>query len=624
MVVARYSVLTQSMQYVVSASSLVACATVLLGSVFLSPPVFAQAGLRESLDRLDRNENGRIDPDEITPLARPYLERITSSRSSGLSLDRSVEIEKLQEAAKNYYAIRNGARDRDVQPEGESTLRPFGPDADQPMIPEFGLADVKYPYHQEDLQEANETLRRYDRNDDGKIDRREAERARWEYRDPFDDDLDNDDQLSRLELVQRYARQRLLSGESHELARKARRTGSGVRPSTEGKREGDGEWWRQRGNSQWLTSSVLSRFDANKNGRLELQETLRLGIPVGQIDVDHDGELSRSELHVLLDEMQRAVAGSSDALPGWFFELDENRDGQVAMSEFSIAWTAEKIEEFESLDSNADGLLTSSEVAASKSMVGGTYRNTNAEVLPPSKTIISEITVDDEFVIGDLNVQLSITHSNVGFLDAYLTGPDGQRIELFTEVGGGGDHFDQTVFDDQSRDPITKARAPFKGSYLPEGLLKRQPSLGHFVGKNAKGVWQLVVRGTRSDRFGMLHSWGLITRPREAIQGTSPAVGQAAAQPSAHGQNREPERDRVVERGEQQLEKQLQAEARARAIAKYKEWLEKKKQTSLDVLKNKRSVDDPRSGDQSKSKKYRYEKRGVQKSEFKKELSDDR
>ena len=194
------------MRYSVSVSTLVATATVMLGSLFVCDPVFAQAGLRESLERLDRNENGRIDPEEITPLARPYLERISSSRSSGLSLDRSIDIEKIQEAARRFYATSNGARDEDVRPEGESTLRPFGPDRREPMIPDFGLADVKYPYNQDDLEEAEQTLRRYDRNDDGSLDRYEAARARWSRRDPFDDDLDQDDQLSKMELVQRYAR----------------------------------------------------------------------------------------------------------------------------------------------------------------------------------------------------------------------------------------------------------------------------------------------------------------------------------------------------------------------------------------------------------------------------------
>ncbi len=412
-------------------------------------------------------------------------------------------------------------------------------------------------------------------------------------------------------------------------------------------RRDESEWSRQAGNSHWLTASVLSRFDANKNGRLEVQEAQSLGIPAGQIDVDRDGELLRSELHALLDEMQRAVGDSSDALPGWFYELDQNRDGQVAMSEFSTDWTADKVTEFDLLDSNGDGLLTASEVAGSKAMVGGSYRNTNAEVLPPSKTIISEINIDDDFLIGDLDVQLSITHSNVGFLDAYLTGPDGQRIELFTEVGGGGDHFDQTIFDDQAREPIIKARPPFEGRYLPEGLLKRQPGLSHFNGKNAKGVWQLVVRGTRSERFGMLHSWGLITRPQEAMTGTSAVARQDGVQPAvtrtdSFPQQRQGEDPRFETSDQGQMkgrsdrslearsfleggqdrdseEQQIQAEARAKAIAKYKDWLAKKKQSSQEDKNKKRSM-----GEKDQGEKLLREKLKGEKSEEEKKFLDRR
>ena len=98
------------------------------------------------------------------------------------------------------------------------------------------------------------------------------------------------------------------------------------------------------------------------------------------------------------------------------------------MSEFATKWTTEKLQEFTSLDTNDDGLLTPSEIAQSKAMVGGSYHNQTAEVLPPRKTIISEIEVDEDYLIGDLNVQISITHSNTGFLDAYLTGPQGQHL----------------------------------------------------------------------------------------------------------------------------------------------------------------------------------------------------
>jgi Ca2+-binding EF-hand superfamily protein len=495
-----------------------------LVNTFLSDQLHAQAGLREALEKLDKDEDGEISPDEITPRARPYLERITKAR--GMSVDRTNKIDRLQEAARIYYALLNGARGKNVSPEGESSVKPFGPEPDEPLVPEFGLPVVKYPYIQADLDEADRTLRRSDRNDDGYIDRAEAMKAEWTHRNPFAMDLDKDDRLSRLELAQRYARRRLLSRDSGELIRKAWRTGSGIRSSEPEKEErrDHSRWARRGGTRYWLSATVLGRFDANKNGRLESHEAQSLGIPISQIDVDRDGDLSREELHSYLSELQDEAGDLSEGLPGWFYELDANRDGQIAMTEFSTDWTDEKLQEFALFDRNGDGLLTASEAAQSKAMVGGTYSNQNAEVLAPHKTIISEIEVSDDYLIGDLNVQVSITHTHTSYLDAYLTGPDGQRIELFTEVGGSDDHFDQTIFDDQGRYPIVKARAPFKGTFLPEALTKRQPSLSHFNGKSVKGVWQLVVRGTRNTRFGMLHSWGLIVKPMEDMLDSMMAV----------------------------------------------------------------------------------------------------
>lgn len=516
------------MQRVTWLKSSLPCLAAFVLVALWSGRAYGQAGLRESLERLDTNNNGEIEPDEITPLARPYLERITQVRR--MSLDRPNPIDKLQEAARIYYALQNGVAGKDVRPEGQGSVRPFGPDPDEPLVPEFGLAVVKYPYVQDDLQEADRTLRRSDRNRDGYIDRAEALDAKWTHRDPFDDDLDKDDRLSRLELGQRYARRRLLQGASDELVQKARRTGSDIRPTQEElSREDRSQWWKRGGNGFWLTASVLARFDLNKNGRLETQEYQDLGIPTPQVDVDRDGELSRDELFAYLSQMQNEAGDPADGIPGWFYELDANRDRQVSMSEFATEWTGEKLQEFASLDLNSDGFLTSLEVVRSKAMVGGSYSNRLAEVLPPGRTIISEIDVGDDFLIGDLNVQLSITHSNTSFLDAYLTGPDGQRIELFTEVGGRDDNFEETIFDDQSQFPINKAKPPFRGTFMPEGLLKRQPSLSHFNGSSAKGVWQLVIRGTRSERFGMLHSWSLRFRPIDAM------LDQPAAAPTGDG-----------------------------------------------------------------------------------------
>ncbi|WP_244952261.1 proprotein convertase P-domain-containing protein [Roseimaritima ulvae] len=491
-------------------------------------PAVAQSGLRESLERLDRNDNGTIEPEEITPLSRPYLERI--GRAKKLSLNRPNEVEEWQEAARLYHALNNGVSGRRVVPELESSVKSFGPDPDRPLVPEFGLPEVKYPYIQDDLDEAEQTLRRYDRNRDGFIDRAEARRAKWTHRDPFTEDYDGDNRLSRMELGQRYARRRLLDDAADELIQKRRRTGSEVRPS-ENRADGrdDRRWWRDRSNRYVLTAMVLGRFDSNRNGRLEADETRDIGVPVARIDTDRDGELSRDELHDFLTEMQEAAGDAAEGLPDWFFEQDTNQDKQIAMSEFATVWTEEKVAEFAMLDRNGDGLLTAAEAMMSNAVAGGTFRNDNAEVLPPRRTIISEIVVEDNFRIADLNVQLSITHSHVSMLDAYLIGPDGQRIELFTNVGGTDDHFDGTIFDDQATYPITRAKPPFKGSFLPEGRLKNQPSLTHFNEQNIQGVWQLIISGSRNERFGMLHSWALIAKPMEEFEAEQEYEAEADA-----------------------------------------------------------------------------------------------
>lgn len=157
--------------------------------------------------------------------------------------------------------------------------------------------------------------------------------------------------------------------------------------------------------------------------------------------------------------------------------------------------------------------MTAAEAIRSKALVGGNFRRERAEVLPPKQTTISEINVDEDFIIADLNVQLSITHTYVGFLDGYLVSPDGMRIELFTGVGSNDDHFNNTIFDDQADYPISKARPPFEGAFQPEPMERRQPGLSTFNGQGIQGTWQLIINGSRCDRFGILHGWGLIAKP---------------------------------------------------------------------------------------------------------------
>lgn len=495
------------------------CSVVCLaGCVSFARSAEAQAGLRESLELLDRDKDGYLDPDEITSLSRPYLERIAEARR--ISLDRPYRIDRWQEAARIYHAMKNGARGETIRTSRDRTLKSFRPNDEDIVVPEFGLPEVKYRYIHDDLEEADEQLYRYDRNRDGYLDRREAARGRWTHVDPFMMDFNKDDKLSRLELAQRYARRRMLQDDSGELIQRVRRVGNGIRPSVNNNDRDDDrrrrEWYRSGGNRFWLTASVMERFDANDNGRLETAETIDLGLPAGAIDADQDGELSREELYAYFKQLQDQTGGVVEGLPGWFYELDANRDQQVDLPEFTAEEMNDaRVDRFVAMDTNRDGLLAPLEVLSSKSMTGGRYENTTAEILPPQKTIVSEIEVDDSFRILDLNLQLNVTHTNVGDLDGYLTGPDGTRVELFSQVGGRENNFEDTIFDDQASVPITKTRPPFDGSFQPEALVKRKPGLAAFNGQAIKGVWQLTLRGSRSERFGMLHNWALIVTPDE-------------------------------------------------------------------------------------------------------------
>jgi len=483
----------------------------------------AQAGLRESLERLDVDQDGDLDLDEITPLARPYLERIAKSR--GLSMDRPYGLDKWQETARIYHALQNGVAGKRIQPGESAAIKGFRPDDEDAVVPEFGLAKIKYPYTREDLEETEETMDRYDRDRNGFLDVREAQRVRWTHRDPFEEDYDGDGRLSRMELTQRYARRRLLSGASDELVQKARRVGNGIRPASEEKKSSDrDQWWRKGGSNYWLTAAMMGRFDLNRNGTLQQNEAASLGIAPSLIDADRNGELTREELHHYMNDLQERSGNPANALPSWFYERDLNGDQQITLVEFSPELLDEELAEFTQLDVNADGLLTEKELIRSKSITGGDFKSAQATILPPRKTVISEIMVSESFLIADLNLQLSITHTHCAYLDAFLVGPDGQRIELFTAVGGNDDNFDNTTFDDQARELITKSRPPFRNSYLPEGLLKRQPGLSAFNGKSIQGKWQLIISGTRSERFGMLHSWSLQAQPQDSVPGEITAI----------------------------------------------------------------------------------------------------
>jgi len=130
-------------------------------------------------------------------------------------------------------------------------------------------------------------------------------------------------------------------------------------------------------------------------------------------------------------------------------------------------------------------------------------------------TITSTLTINNDVIIGDVNVRLHITHPSDADLDVFLTAPNGAKIELFTDVGSTGDNFGSTcsplpncIIDDQAATSIASGTAPFAGSFRSESRM-----LGALASENAKGTWTLTITDDLSGSSGTLNCWCLEITP---------------------------------------------------------------------------------------------------------------
>ncbi|MBN2313408.1 MAG: proprotein convertase P-domain-containing protein [Sedimentisphaerales bacterium] len=133
------------------------------------------------------------------------------------------------------------------------------------------------------------------------------------------------------------------------------------------------------------------------------------------------------------------------------------------------------------------------------------YDSDIPEAIPDQGTLLSELVVDHAGAIQDLDVMLDIDHTMDSDLDVFLIAPDSQiGVELFTDVGGSGDNFEDTILDDEARLSITAGSAPFAGTYRPEGRL------ADLIGRNICGTWGLKVTDDSKTSLGTLNAWSLI------------------------------------------------------------------------------------------------------------------
>jgi hypothetical protein len=185
-------------------------------------------------------------------------------------------------------------------------------------------------------------------------------------------------------------------------------------------RDGDGDGGSAMGNAEWAKSFIKDR-DKNGNGMLEGAELEGLREPVASADRDSDKVITADEIVARIasrsnpgnssagggsqrnSEQKSTTSGKSAAgsasrvylgavaiggeagdkndaskrrtyrftpamerlpttgLPSWFKSRDRNKDGQVAMSEYSRNWSERLVNEFRRYDRNNDGVVTAKE-----------------------------------------------------------------------------------------------------------------------------------------------------------------------------------------------------------------------------------------------------------------------
>lgn len=105
---------------------------------------------------------------------------------------------------------------------------------------------------------------------------------------------------------------------------------------------------------------------------------------------------------------------------------------------------------------------------------------------------------------GLVTVCVNINHTWDSDLIIHLMSPDGTEINLVSNIGGDGDNFATTCFNQSAGMSVTSGSAPFNGTFKP------QETLGNLNnGQNGNGVWKLRIQDTYAADAGIVNSWSI-------------------------------------------------------------------------------------------------------------------
>ncbi len=384
-----------------------------------SQPLLAQKekfDAKKYLQRLDKNGNSIIEPGEMAGGTTKFLKTL------GFDPTRPIKIGSI------VGKINNDRADKAKQQRRDSIVIKvpgFGVETERVGVSSFSgepgeedAAAMEKKYGQKVLARVDDTIGRYDKNGNGRLDPNEVQKARWGSPTPQESDLNKDGSLSRSELANRYLNREQERNRSSNRSRSAMNSRTVVLNSTPASRKTSAPKASRKsslkslkrtprkstrstnktsgfnsGNDRFLkyAEGLIKNYDKNGDGKIDKAELTEMRRPPKNADPNNDGFITKAELAAALSgkttESSKTNSAKSDfsssktvdrksnrsdeptsrrTPSSSFTGTDENGDGQILMHEFSSEWDADVVAEFQRRDLNGDGVITAKEWNDSK------------------------------------------------------------------------------------------------------------------------------------------------------------------------------------------------------------------------------------------------------------------
>lgn len=137
------------------------------------------------------------------------------------------------------------------------------------------------------------------------------------------------------------------------------------------------------------------------------------------------------------------------------------------------------------------------------------YIKTSNKRIPSSGTtgtVSDSLNVNMNAQISDINLFVSVNHTESSDLDIVLIAPNGDSVTVFANKSSNSqDDNIITVFDDNADSSLIDGRySSFYAKIKPENLMNSA-----FNGDDSKGFWKIRIRDEVSSNSGFLYGWGI-------------------------------------------------------------------------------------------------------------------